>query len=490
MSLIDTIYTYKFIKMLATPWVEQPAYKLGIIDDKGKVLRKANELKTDAEKKAYTPFHRLGWNLKRIVQKMPGGGSKFANYASALFLLRENRYRTGLTSTDLSMIENTLNEGLPPHLAKHFKGQDVVIDRTPSFKNDQTMNVTKADYQKAKTLLTNLSIRYSTNGVSKIVTFRFSDPKAFQKAKSEFKKHNIKVTVMNEEPTNVIGDAGENDNIDTFDPILKAMQRRKKKKKGCAMKDDENSKEDMKEDHVEDIPKEPPPIQAREDDEDELEADKKETPARTNELKDAGGKFQDRTSKTVNAFKFQNSLGQKMPTHGDWTFRYMGKNRQEDMKILKIATMAGMNLKLMKAGYNARGSVDQHQHLIDALQKAGIHGRMAYGHQKNEEYDALREEMNMEHETDFDFIKEAMKRRKKRDAHGRVKKFYKRTSDCPPGKIKNRKGGCDKIGGNRSMQQIRKTIKVGQRKRKKTLKKKSGSFWKMADMRRKKTKRA
>ena len=161
MSLVDTIYTYKFIKMLATPWVDQPAYKLGIIDDKGKVLKKTNELKTDAEKKAYTPFHRLGWNLKRIVQKMPGGSTKFANYASALFLLRENNYRTSLTSTDLSMIENTLNKCLPSHLTKHFKESD-----------------------------------------------------------------NAGIKMINEEPTNVIGDSGENDNIDTFDPIMKGMRRR------------------------------------------------------------------------------------------------------------------------------------------------------------------------------------------------------------------------------------------------------------------------
>lgn len=265
MSVIDTVYTYKFINLLTTPWKEQDAFKLGIIDDKGTVLRKP---KTQDEKDAYTSFHRLAWNIKRIVQKMPGGSSKFSNYASALFLIKEQGNTEGVTSMKLNIIQEALAKKL------------------------------------------------------------------------------------DEEPTNVIGDAGKNDNIKTYDPKLKLrgkkddILRRKKKDEGAGS---------------------------------EYEDLKRKDPALTNE-------------------------GDEPST--------------------------------------------------------------------------------------VDYIKEAMKRRKKRDAHGKVQKFYKRTSDCPPGHVKNREGGCDKIGGTQSLQQIKKTRKITQKKRKKTLKKKGKSFWRMADMRRKKTERA
>ena len=47
---IDLLITYRVIKMLVTPFDNTDAYKLGIIDKNGKVLRKAKTLKTPKEK--------------------------------------------------------------------------------------------------------------------------------------------------------------------------------------------------------------------------------------------------------------------------------------------------------------------------------------------------------------------------------------------------------------------------------------------------------
>ena len=41
---VDLIITYRVIKLLVTPFNRQEAYKYGIIDDKGKVLRKFKTL--------------------------------------------------------------------------------------------------------------------------------------------------------------------------------------------------------------------------------------------------------------------------------------------------------------------------------------------------------------------------------------------------------------------------------------------------------------
>ena len=63
----------------------------GSIDDKGKVLKKTKQLKTSEEKEAYTVLTKFIFNLKRLLNQVPGGKSKFASYAAAavLFLKEE-----------------------------------------------------------------------------------------------------------------------------------------------------------------------------------------------------------------------------------------------------------------------------------------------------------------------------------------------------------------------------------------------------------------
>ena len=46
----NIFFVYQFIKRLETPFENTDAYKLGIIDEKGKVLRKRSTLKTKEEK--------------------------------------------------------------------------------------------------------------------------------------------------------------------------------------------------------------------------------------------------------------------------------------------------------------------------------------------------------------------------------------------------------------------------------------------------------
>jgi len=83
---IDFLITYRVVKLLVTPFEKQEAYKFGIIDDKGKVLKKYKSLKTEKERKSYTLLHRFVFNLKRILQRV-GLGSKLGSFAVALALL-------------------------------------------------------------------------------------------------------------------------------------------------------------------------------------------------------------------------------------------------------------------------------------------------------------------------------------------------------------------------------------------------------------------
>ena len=94
---IDLFVTYRFIKLLVTPFDKTPAFKLGIIDKNGaRVMEKTvargmqpTQLKSDEEKSAYTILHKLIFNIKKIFGKVPGLRTKLGTYAAALFLLKD-----------------------------------------------------------------------------------------------------------------------------------------------------------------------------------------------------------------------------------------------------------------------------------------------------------------------------------------------------------------------------------------------------------------
>tara|TARA_B100000287_G_scaffold433334_1_gene494803 strand:- start:1268 stop:1840 length:573 start_codon:yes stop_codon:yes gene_type:complete len=94
---VDTIITFRVLKLLTTAWEDQAAFKHGLIDDKGKRIKSVKP-KTSEQRDSYTLLHKLVFNLKRIIEILPGGKSKLARYASALFLIKEH---TGLTGTKL-----------------------------------------------------------------------------------------------------------------------------------------------------------------------------------------------------------------------------------------------------------------------------------------------------------------------------------------------------------------------------------------------------
>ena len=99
--------------MLVTPWDKTEAYELGVIDDTGKVLKKAKDRKSPQEKSSYTVFHRLVFNVKRLLQKVPGGGSRLASYAAALFLIKEN---TDLSEDEIKKVLDEVFDDLEENI--------------------------------------------------------------------------------------------------------------------------------------------------------------------------------------------------------------------------------------------------------------------------------------------------------------------------------------------------------------------------------------
>ena len=107
---VDLFVTYRFLKLLVTPWKKQEAYKQGIIDDKGKALKKARDLTTEAERESFTLLHRLVFNCKRIMQKIPIVRTQLGTYATALFLLKEKYNLDNLPEGEINqfLMENKL----------------------------------------------------------------------------------------------------------------------------------------------------------------------------------------------------------------------------------------------------------------------------------------------------------------------------------------------------------------------------------------------
>lgn len=90
----DLVYTFRFLKLLVTDFEDTEAFKLGLIDKDGKKLQRPDSAE---ERDAYTPFHRLVYNIKKLI---PGG--KIGSYASALYLIKEQ----------FSLSEKTIKEAL------------------------------------------------------------------------------------------------------------------------------------------------------------------------------------------------------------------------------------------------------------------------------------------------------------------------------------------------------------------------------------------
>ena len=92
---IDLFVTYRFLRLLTTPFEDTDAFKFGIIDEKGNRIKKKGSTKPEVElatselKNSYTILHKLVFNIKKIFNKVPGLRTKVGTYAAALFLLKD-----------------------------------------------------------------------------------------------------------------------------------------------------------------------------------------------------------------------------------------------------------------------------------------------------------------------------------------------------------------------------------------------------------------
>ena len=183
MGIIKTIgniyFVYQFLKKLVTPFEKTKAFELGIIDEKGKILKRRRDLKTDDEKDAYTLSDTLIWNLKKLLGKIPGGKSRIASYGAALFLIKEQQDGYKLTEEELEMqffdafekmhnndlefdpralkkLENILSEDAPGTTSAGQAYREMPLGKPPKglvmkkFRNADVFSVDPTMYHKAR----------------------------------------------------------------------------------------------------------------------------------------------------------------------------------------------------------------------------------------------------------------------------------------------------------------------------------------------------
>jgi len=164
---IDLFVTYRFIKLLVTPFEKTDAYRLGIIDADGKRMlepgttNKPTTLRTVEEKSAYTVLHKLVFNIKKIFAKVPGLRTKLGTYAAALFLLKDT-FKESVDDPDIFEKE----------FMKYLKEQGYEIDDTIS---EEVIGfgeiLPKGEYKLANDILNKEEEELSAKKGDKVVAF-------------------------------------------------------------------------------------------------------------------------------------------------------------------------------------------------------------------------------------------------------------------------------------------------------------------------------
>ena len=120
------------------PWEKTAAFKEGIVDEDGNKLKKPE---TSAEKAAYTTFHKLVFNIRRLLGKVPLGKTTIARYAAALYLIKEH--------TDIS--DNLLSKALSKMTGMKIEG-DIIIESSEWFLTEDHKRIRSGTYVLTKDL--------------------------------------------------------------------------------------------------------------------------------------------------------------------------------------------------------------------------------------------------------------------------------------------------------------------------------------------------
>lgn len=196
--IVDLFLVYQFIRRLATPFEKWDAYKEGIIDKDGKVLIKSKNFGKKSQRAAWGIFDRMIANLKKLLAKVPGGSSKLASYAAALFLIKEYKAFTDESILNEDITDNQLDESMVLFSSRY--NHYTTLAENVNRKNEAfgrarlRQNLAKGGFDVDKVHSQNVK---DAEAAKKRRTAASSDLKSFRQ------KHNINTKPeVNEEPAN------------------------------------------------------------------------------------------------------------------------------------------------------------------------------------------------------------------------------------------------------------------------------------------------
>lgn len=119
-KVADTAFALRLLRLMTMPVEKTGAYKAGLIDKEYKLVKDKKEFSL-SDKKVYTMFHKLAFNLRKLIRKVPLIGKvSLSSYLAALWLIKDHTEMsdeeisnvltevTGTNIKDIPLIETTL----------------------------------------------------------------------------------------------------------------------------------------------------------------------------------------------------------------------------------------------------------------------------------------------------------------------------------------------------------------------------------------------
>ncbi len=187
-NLINIYLVYRILRLFTTPFNEWNAYATGVIDAEGNIIVPP-EKRSTAQDESFTKFDLLILKLKRVLEKLPFGKTRFASYAAALYLLKED-------------VKNINEETIEEDFLRYFENKEMI--------NEEIANVTGANVagttgdppvgKKAQAVLIR---RFANNDVFVVDTQRFNQARLGKKKYLKYEKY-----VGNDDVGNAIREYG------------------------------------------------------------------------------------------------------------------------------------------------------------------------------------------------------------------------------------------------------------------------------------------
>lgn len=139
--IVDLFLVYQFVRRLATPFEKWPAYEAGVIDKDGNILKSKKERNLKSEKDSFGIFDLMILKLKKLLAKVPGGSSRLASYAAALWLIKEWNHFSNESLLNENVSEDLLDESLDLFFSRYCYYIDLAEDVKEKMIEEPIVNV-------------------------------------------------------------------------------------------------------------------------------------------------------------------------------------------------------------------------------------------------------------------------------------------------------------------------------------------------------------